>query len=134
MERSIRRFIKSAQANDLSQQTVSLTTPQTSTEANRFDLSETPTELEAWFSEYFNQRVTLKENKESGFPDDLEAAGPTIISTQTYEELSRWFPKISVEELRLRFRANLEIAGDAPFVKTVSTQQQNHQFYFRSGR
>jgi len=100
---------------DLSQQTVSLTTPQTSTEANRFDLSETPTELEAWFSEYFNQRVTLKENKESGFPDDLEAAGPTIISTQTYEELSRWFPKISVEELRLRFRANLEIAGDAPF-------------------
>lgn len=100
---------------DLAQQTVSLSSPETSPEILVFHLTEQRTELENWFSEYFNQRVTLKENTESGFPDDLAAPGPTIISTETYEELARWFPKITVDELRLRFRANLEFTGDFPF-------------------
>tara|TARA_R110002111_G_scaffold257026_1_gene324886 strand:- start:7566 stop:8375 length:810 start_codon:yes stop_codon:yes gene_type:complete len=102
-------------AYDLSQQTVTLSIPHTSSETNRFHLTEQTTELESWFSDYFNQRVTLKENNETGFPDDLEASGPTFVSTQTYEELSRWFPEVSIDELRIRFRANLELAGDLPF-------------------
>tara|TARA_R110002095_G_C4236200_1_gene238509 strand:+ start:126 stop:947 length:822 start_codon:yes stop_codon:yes gene_type:complete len=100
---------------DLSQQTVTLSTPHASSESNRFHLTEQKTELESWFSDYFDQRVSLKENNETGFPDDLAASGPTVISTQTYEELSRWFPEVSIDELRLRFRANLELAGDIPF-------------------
>lgn len=100
---------------DLSQQTVSISTPDTSKEPVLFHLTENRIELEAWFSNYFNQVVTLKENKITGFPDDLTASGPTIVSTQTYEELSRWFPEISIDELRLRFRANLEFEGDLPF-------------------
>ncbi|MCA9017086.1 MAG: MOSC N-terminal beta barrel domain-containing protein, partial [Planctomycetaceae bacterium] len=100
---------------DLAQQTVTLSVPATAPDSTQFQLSEQTTELENWFSEYFNQRVTLKENTKSGFPDDLAAPGPTIISTQTYEELARWFPEITVDELRLRFRANLEFTGDLPF-------------------
>jgi uncharacterized protein len=100
---------------DLAHRTVTLSTPETSSETNRFHLIEQTAELETWFSDYFNQPASLKENIETGFPDDLAASGPTIISTQTYEELSRWFPEISVDELRLRFRANLELAGDLPF-------------------
>jgi len=100
---------------DLSQHTVTLATPQTSTETIQFHMTESRTELEAWFNEYFDQKVTLKENNDRGFPDDIAASGPTIISTQTYEELSRWFPNISIEELRIRFRANLEFTGDLPF-------------------
>lgn len=100
---------------DLSQHTVTLSASRSSAESNQFHLIDHHTELESWFSEYFDQKVTLKENTKPGFPDDLDASGPTIISTQTYEELSRWFPEISIEELRLRFRANLEFAGDLPF-------------------
>ncbi|QDT43189.1 hypothetical protein Pan241w_32880 [Gimesia alba] len=100
---------------DLAQQTVSLSSPDTSPQTLVFHLIEQRTELENWFSEYFHQQVTLKENSESGFPDDLAAPGPTIISTETYEELARWFPEITVDELRLRFRANLEFTGDFPF-------------------
>lgn len=100
---------------DLAQQSVTLSAPETSPTTLPFHLIEPKTELENWFSEYFNQRVTLKKNTVSGFPDDLEAPGPTIISTQTYAELSRWFPEITVDELRLRFRANLEFTGDLPF-------------------
>lgn len=100
---------------DMAQHTVSLSSPATSLETKQFHLTENTTDLENWFSKYFNQPVSLKENTESGFPDDLAASGPTIISTQTYEELSRWFPNISLDELRLRFRANLEFSGDLPF-------------------
>ncbi|MFK7778970.1 MAG: MOSC N-terminal beta barrel domain-containing protein [Gimesia sp.] len=118
---------------DLSQQTVALTTPRSSTETHQFHMTEGRTELEAWFSEYFDQRVNLKENNESGFPDDLVASGPTIISTQTYEELSRWFPDISIEELRLRFRANLEFEGDAPFCEDRLYSESEPPVLFQIG-
>lgn len=50
-----------------------------------------------------------------GFPDDTESPGPTLISTATLEEVCRWFPDISLDEARRRFRANLEIDGVEPF-------------------
>jgi len=118
---------------DLIQQTVTLTTPHASSEKHQFHLTECRTDLEAWFKEYFAQDVTLKENNESGFPDDLEASGPTIISTQTYEELSRWFPNISIEELRLRFRANLEFSGDAAFCEDRLYSESEPPISFQVG-
>ena len=92
---------------DLAGQTITVSAPDRDLAAAQFALSENQPGLAAWFSDYFDQRVTLKENRTTGFPDDLEASGPTIISTQTYEEVARWFPGITVDELRLRFRANL---------------------------
>jgi uncharacterized protein YcbX len=65
--------------------------------------------LEAWFSDYFGFTVTLAENIETGFPDDLESPGPTLISTATLAEVCRWFPQLDLDEVRRRFRANLEI-------------------------
>ncbi|WP_417383239.1 MOSC domain-containing protein [Gimesia sp.] len=100
---------------DLAEQSVQLSVPQQSIKSVRFPLVASQPELESWFSDYFQTRVHIQENRETGFPDDLAASGPTIISTQTYEELARWFPEISIEELRLRFRANLEFTGDLPF-------------------
>lgn len=100
---------------DLKQQTVTLSAPHIELGPESFQLSENQPQLATWFSDFFRQRVTLKENTSTGFPDDLDAPGPTMISTQTYDEVARWFPEISVEELRLRFRANLEFTGDLPF-------------------
>ena len=71
--------------------------------------------LSDWLSDYFGKRVMVVENTRGGFPDDTESPGPTILSRQTVEAVTRWFPSISPDEVRERFRANLEIEGDAAF-------------------
>jgi uncharacterized protein YcbX len=71
--------------------------------------------IEAWLTEFFAEPVTLRRNTDVGFPDDLDCPGPTIISTATLAEVASWFPGLDVEQLRLRFRANLEIAGVPAF-------------------
>ena len=72
-------------------------------------------ELQSWLSEFFGMRVTLEENADGGFPDDTVLPGPTVISTATLETVAMWFDGMSVDEARLRFRANLEISGSEPF-------------------
>ncbi|MBD2463744.1 MOSC N-terminal beta barrel domain-containing protein [Oscillatoria sp. FACHB-1407] len=71
--------------------------------------------LEAWLSRYFGVSVSIKHNLETGFPDDLESPGPTVISTATLEAIASWYPDLDVEQIRLRLRANIEIAGVPPF-------------------
>jgi uncharacterized protein len=71
--------------------------------------------LNVWLSDFFGQTVTLKENTVTGFPDDLNAPGPTIISTSTLETVAAWFPELNVTEGRRRFRTNLEVSGVLPF-------------------
>lgn len=118
---------------DLTQQAVMLSTSAPEENRQSFHLVEQIRELENWFSDYFNQPVSLKENLTTGFPDDLEASGPTMISTQTYQELNRWFPEISVEELRLRFRANLEFDGDTPFCEDRLYSADSPPVLFQTG-
>ncbi|MGF1571422.1 MAG: MOSC domain-containing protein [Nodosilinea sp.] len=72
-------------------------------------------ELEDWLSEYFQQPVTLAENRQTGFPDDTKAAGPTLISTATLRTIASWYPGLTVAEVRRRFRTNLEIDGVPAF-------------------
>ncbi|WP_013322803.1 MOSC domain-containing protein [Gloeothece verrucosa] len=94
-----------------------------------FHLEQGRVALEAWLSAYFNCPVKLQQNTLTGFPDDLQANGPTIISTATLETLAAWFPNITVEEMRRRLRANLEIDGvpafweDQLFAETGETVQ-----------
>lgn len=80
-----------------------------------FHLSEERTELESWLSEYFGFEVELRQNPIAGFPDDTRASGPTIVSTATLETVASWFRGIELDEMRRRFRTNLEIAGVPPF-------------------
>ena len=70
-------------------------------------------EIEYWLSSYFGFSVQLIENLLTGFPDDTAAPGPTIVSTQTIAETASWFPRVCVNEMRHRLRANIEI-GDVP--------------------
>jgi uncharacterized protein YcbX len=72
-------------------------------------------ELEAWLSAHFSLPARLVEDAAQGFPDDLDAAGPTVISTGTLETIAGWYPGLSLEEVRRRFRANLEIGDVEPF-------------------
>lgn len=72
-------------------------------------------QLEAWLGDYFGFPVKVRQNLLTGFPDDTDASGPTIISTSTLEVVASWFPELSPDELRLRLRANIEIGGVPPF-------------------
>lgn len=71
--------------------------------------------IEAWFSEVFEIGLTLHESNDGGFPDDTDAAGPTVVSAATLETVVGWFPGLTLEQVRLRFRVNLEITGVEPF-------------------
>jgi uncharacterized protein len=67
-----------------------------------------------WFSQYFREPVSVLYARE-GFPDDDLAPGPTIVSTASLEAVCQWFPEVSLEAARVRFRTSLEIGGMRPF-------------------
>lgn len=72
-------------------------------------------ELSDWLSSYFSLEVSIVENDVTGFPDDLDSPGPTIVSTATLETVAGWFPGMTLDEARCRFRANLEVGGVEAF-------------------
>ncbi len=61
-----------------------------------------------WFSMYFEQAIQIRYTRE-GFPDDGLAPGPTIVSTASLETVCDWFPGLTLDEARRRFRTTLEI-------------------------
>jgi len=81
----------------------------------RFALSDQQQQIAKFLAGRLGLDLELRRNASSGHPDDINAWGPTIISTATLEEITRWFPGISLESVRLRFRINLEIDGVPPF-------------------
>ena len=81
----------------------------------RFHLPEDIQALQHWLTCFFDQPVFVRRSGDGGFPDDLNSPGPTVISTATLEEVASWFPGLSVESARIRFRANLEIGDVPPF-------------------
>lgn len=95
---------------DLPARTITLRIQDSDRPAETFHLDDDRHELATWFSEYFGYTVTLQQNLHMGFPDDTDASGPTVVSVATLEQVASWFPDLSVEEIRDRFRTNLEIA------------------------
>ena len=90
-------------------------------------------ELTGWLSEYFGYPVSVRHDARGGFPDDTDAAGPTVISTATIREVASWFPTISVEGTRRRLRANLELGGVPPFWEDRLFSDRNHVVSFSVG-
>jgi uncharacterized protein YcbX len=89
--------------------------PRTDKTWRAFQLDNDHERLQTWLAEYFGFPVTFKEDPAAGFPDDTDAPGPTVISVATLEEVASWFPGLTVEQIRIRFRANLEIGGVPAF-------------------
>jgi hypothetical protein len=99
---------------DLSRFTVNVTSPG-QPERQIFHMVDDQSALEAWFSSALDMPVFIKRDQLSGFPDDIHAGGPTIISTGTIVEISSWFGISDYLETRRRFRANIELSADMPF-------------------
>jgi uncharacterized protein len=74
-----------------------------------------PDGVNCWLSDFFGFAVRLVSEFKGGFPDDRIASGPTIVSEASLQEVVRWFPELTVEGARRRFRSNLEVAGVEPF-------------------
>ncbi|WP_372911732.1 MOSC domain-containing protein [Salinigranum sp.] len=105
-----------------------------------FDLSlddeDRPTDADAlteWLSTYFGYPVSLRHDRASGFPDDTDASGPTVVSTATVREVASWFDGIDVEGMRRRLRANLEIGGVPPFWEDHLFADRDHVVSFSVG-
>ncbi len=71
--------------------------------------------LESWLSVHFERPVTVRCDLDGGFPDDLKAPGPTLVSTETLAAIASWFPGLSADDVRLRLRANIELGGVPAF-------------------
>ena len=99
---------------DLAARTITVRTEGT-TDAASFHLDHDRPLLNQWFSQYFGFPVRLIQDSQAGFPDDTLSPGPTIVSTPTLELLTSWLPELSLEELRRRFRTNLEVTDVEPF-------------------
>lgn len=88
--------------------------PRSQLVAETFSLTHQIEELNRWLSDFFGGAIQLIENTDVGHPDDLQAPGPTILSTETLVEIARWFDR-PIAQTRRRFRANIEIAAPVPF-------------------
>ena len=104
-----------------------------SSTVERFDVYVQRRELEAWLTEYFGQPLELVEDPAAGFPDDTESPGPTVISTATLTAVADWFPGLSADETRNRFRANLEIDGVEAFWEDRLVAGEGRVVRFRIG-
>lgn len=104
--------LRAAWSNHLSTVTLGI---QDRLETVTFHLEQDQAKLEQWLTDYFGFSVQCQRDRTIGFPDDTDSPGPTVISTATLEMVASWYPGLTVEQVRSRFRANLEIAGVPAF-------------------
>ncbi|MDJ0617445.1 MAG: MOSC N-terminal beta barrel domain-containing protein [Calothrix sp. MO_192.B10] len=116
----------------LDEQTVSLQIPGNPI-ANTFHLHLDRKALTEVFSDFLGLTVRVGNNNVMGFPDDTKSPGPTIISTATLAEVASWFPGVSIEQMRRRIRANLEIDGVPAFWEDRLFTETGDTLSFRIG-
>jgi uncharacterized protein YcbX len=107
------------------------------TQSEQFHLDRDRSGLESWLSQYFGFAIHLIRDTQTGFPDDTLSPGPTIISQTTLQSVAAWFPGLTLEDTRQRFRSNLELGECEAFweerlygqaERTVSFQIGDVQF------
>lgn len=98
-----------------------------------FHLDHARSAIAAWLSDYFGFPISLQQNQTTGFPDDEEASGPTLISTATLEAAAGWFDDVTVEGMRSRLRTNLEIGQTPAFWEDALYTKTEEPFLFQVG-
>jgi uncharacterized protein YcbX len=79
-----------------------------------FSLDRQGAAFAACCGERLGEALTWAENAEAGFPDDVDASGPTFVSAASVAAVAAWFD-LDAEATRRRFRCNIEVVGVAPF-------------------
>lgn len=101
-------------------------------QSKTFDLFYDQEAIARWVGDFLGTSVTMRQNNLTGFPDDDERTGPTIISTATLQTVADWF-SISLEETRRRFRANIEIGGCPAFWEDSLIGELGNTVHFQLG-
>ncbi|MDX1906218.1 MAG: MOSC N-terminal beta barrel domain-containing protein [Bacteroidia bacterium] len=89
--------------------------PRAGGEGQSFHLLNQRPELEAYLTAFFGEPVMLIRNTEGQLMDIPTASSVTIVSEASLRSLQETFSDLSVEDLRLRFRATIELEGVPPF-------------------
>jgi uncharacterized protein len=119
-------------AYDLEKSTVSLS-PRVGGQTHTFHLHNEKDQLEKFLSTFFNESVSLTYNTQGRLMDIPDASSVTVISTASLDSLHASFADFSAEDLRLRFRANLEIGGTTAFWEETLFGKPGHGVRFRIG-
>ena len=98
----------------------------------RFDLMHDRKPVETFLGEWLGRPVELRRDGARGFPDDPEASGPTVVGTGSVELVAQWFGW-EADEVRRRFRTNLEISGLRPFEEDLLFGPPREPRRFRIG-
>lgn len=98
-----------------------------------FDLRTHRSELATWLSQNLDQTVEIRQDRHQGFPDDTGSPGPTIVSRATLETVASWFPDLTVEQIRIRLRTNIELDQVPPFWEDRLFTAAPHTVPFRIG-
>jgi uncharacterized protein YcbX len=126
-------LIRAAFAPDVRSVTLSVPGDRRNIPARQFAFPANTESAAEWFSVYFEQQILVRYARE-GFPDDTIASGPTIVSTATLQAVSDWFPGVSLDEARQRFRTTLEIDGVPAFWEDhLFGENENYAVRFRIG-
>ena len=88
--------------------------------------------LGEFFGSVLGESVVVDRDSRVGFFDDLEATGPTVLGTASVDSVANWFG-LAPDEVRRRFRANLEIAGLEPFEEDLLFGRPGEHRRFRIG-
>ncbi|MBD2329967.1 MOSC N-terminal beta barrel domain-containing protein [Alkalinema sp. FACHB-956] len=115
---------------DWPQRRVTLAAP--GLETTVFHLDDDRPALNQWLSDHFNEPVHLEHNLDTGFPDDPDSPGPTLISTATLQTISDWF-QLPLADVRSRFRTNLELAAEQPFWEDQLYRSADQPYPFTIG-
>jgi MOSC domain-containing protein len=101
-------LIRASYAPDLSSVSLGVPGDRRNIPARTFPFPSGAEDAAEWFSVYFEQQILVRHAPE-GFPDDTIANGPTIISTASLRTVADWFPAVTLDSARQRFRTTLEI-------------------------
>jgi hypothetical protein len=80
-----------------------------------FAFADDPPALAEWFAQHFERPIVVRRDLTGGFPDDMQAPGPTVIATATLSTVASWFCGMTTDDARRRLRANIEVGGVPAF-------------------
>jgi uncharacterized protein len=106
--------IRASYSSAIDSVTLSVPTDRRKIPARTFAFPHDHEEAAEWFSVFFEQQIIVRYS-EGGFPDDPIANGPTIVSTASLQAVADWFNGLELDNVRMRFRASLEIDGVPAF-------------------
>ena len=98
-----------------------------------FNLPTEQAQLCDWLESYFCFPVEIRQNTDMGFPDDTVSPGATVVSTATLEAIANWYPELTIESIRRRFRANIEVAGVPAFWEDRLFTKEGQTVNFKVG-